>query len=64
MEKHPLRQMWDAGLNVVLGTDDPALFFTSVENEYRIAAEVFGFSEDELRKLAENSLRFGFKSKL
>jgi adenosine deaminase len=56
--------MWDAGLNVVLGTDDPALFFTSVENEYRIAAEVFGFSEDELRKLAENSLRFGFKSKL
>lgn len=62
-EQHPLRRMWDAGLNLVLGTDDPALFFTSVEQEYGRAAEKFGFTETELRRLAANSLEFGFRWK-
>ncbi len=62
-QQHPLRRMWDAGLNVVLGTDDPALFFTSVELEYQRVAERFNFSVEELSKLAANSLEFGFRSK-
>ena len=57
---HPLRQYFDAGLLVTINSDDPAFFGSNVENEYRLAQELQGFTRDELKTLATNSFRASF----
>jgi aminodeoxyfutalosine deaminase len=54
---HPLRRYYDAGALVTLNTDDPAMFQTTLCREYQLAREHFGFTDEELRRLAANSIR-------
>lgn len=61
-EQHPLKTYYDRGLMVTLNTDDPAMFETSLCREYEIAQETFGFTNEQLRELAMNSLRASFLS--
>jgi aminodeoxyfutalosine deaminase len=60
LEDHPLRRLYDAGVPIVLNSDDPAMFRCSLVEEYRLAQRVFGFSEAELRCLAANAFRYSF----
>ena len=60
IEDHPVRRLFDAGVPIVLNSDDPAMFRCSLTGEYRLAAEKFGFTDDELRHLAENGFRYAF----
>lgn len=57
---HPLRRYFDDGLLVTLNSDDPAFFGSDIANEYLLAHTEQGFSRDELRKLAANSMRASF----
>lgn len=57
---HPLRKFFDAGLKVMLGSDDPTFFSTSIGREYAIAQKHFGFSNDELLQLTRNAIEEAF----
>src|ERR1017187_8598527 len=61
LDAHPVRRLFDAGVPITLNTDDPAIFATTLSGEYALAARQFGFSQAELRSIAENGFRYGFR---
>jgi adenosine deaminase/aminodeoxyfutalosine deaminase len=61
---HPLRKYFDAGLLVTLNSDDPAFFGSDLANEFLLAHTEQGFTRDELRQLAANSVRASFLPEL
>jgi aminodeoxyfutalosine deaminase len=58
--EHPVRNYFDQGVMVTLGTDDPAMFATSLSREYQLAQDAFAFTDEHLRELARNSFEASF----
>ena len=52
----PVRVLFEAGIPVALGADDPLLFGRRLVRQYEIARDVHGFSPPELADLARMSL--------
>lgn len=57
---HPARRLFLAGVPLVLNTDDPAMFDTTLARELELARRELGFSEGDLAALRENAFRFAF----
>jgi adenosine deaminase/aminodeoxyfutalosine deaminase len=57
---HPVRNYFDQGIMITLNTDDPAMFHTSMAQEYQIAQQAFGFNDEHLREVARNSFEAAF----
>jgi aminodeoxyfutalosine deaminase len=57
---HPVRNYFDHGLMITLNTDDPAMFNTSLNEEYQLAQSTFRFTNEHLRELARNSFEASF----
>lgn len=60
LSEHPVKRLFDEGLMITLNTDDPSMFQTSLGKEYEMAQQEFGFTEDQLRELARNSIEGSF----
>ena len=55
LDAHPVRRLYDAGVKITINTDDPALFGTSLTEEYELACERFGLPRAEI---AANGLAY------
>ncbi len=60
IEDHPLPRFLRSGLVVTLNSDDPAMFGTSLEREFALAARTFGLGEADILGLGENAIRSAF----
>lgn len=58
--EHPVRRMFDAGCKLTVGTDDPYVLQTTLDREYLLLRDHFGFSDNELMDLMQNSIDFAF----
>jgi aminodeoxyfutalosine deaminase len=59
IEDHPLAALLRHGIPVVLSTDDPAMFHTTLLDEYENASRM-GLNENELFRLAQMSFEHAF----
>jgi adenosine deaminase len=59
LEEHPLPELIRKGVPVTISTDDPAMFHTSLQEEYA-AAHRMGMTEEELAGLVASGFRFAF----
>jgi adenosine deaminase len=64
IENHPIRLARDLGLNFSISTDDPGVFECSMNSEYELVANTFGFTEADFRKIYQNGLEARFQKKL
>ncbi len=53
----PLRTLFEAGVPMALGADDPLLFGARLADQYEIARHHHGFTDAELAELARQSVR-------
>ena len=60
IEDHPIRRYFDEGLMITLNTDDPAMFRTTLCEEYALAQQMFEFNDEHLREIARNSFEASF----
>ncbi|MDH6121549.1 aminodeoxyfutalosine deaminase [Kitasatospora sp. GAS204A] len=60
IEEHPIKRFVDAGLLVTVNSDDPPMFGTDLNTEYRVAAELLGLDEAGVAALAKNSVEASF----
>jgi aminodeoxyfutalosine deaminase len=60
LAQHPVRRYFDQGLMLTLNSDDPAMFRSSLVEEYALVQDAFGFTDEHLRELARNSFEASF----
>jgi adenosine deaminase len=57
---YPLRQLYDAGIPLTLGSDMPSYFKTNLSDEYLAAVEHAGLTIEELQDVALTAVRESF----
>jgi aminodeoxyfutalosine deaminase len=58
LAEHPVKRLYDAGVPIILNTDDPALFGCTLSGEYELVRREFGFTQEQLDGLAKNAFAY------
>jgi adenosine deaminase len=61
IREHPIGQAKELGLSFSVNTDDPGVFECSLESEYALLAQVFGFDDGDFERLYANTLGARFQ---
>ena len=59
-ESHPLRALYEAGVKLTLGSDDPPYFGATIGGEYAVARERFGLEEGALKAITRTAVQGSF----
>lgn len=59
-EEHPVKRYFESGLMVTINSDDPPMFGSNLLEEYCLVEERFGFTLEQMRELAANSVEASF----
>jgi len=57
LRSHPIKRYFDEGLIVFVNTDDPKMFDTSLDKEFRELVNNDMFSKTDIKSLLENAIR-------
>jgi adenosine deaminase len=57
---HRVRRLYDAGVPIVVNTDDPGLLATTLNNEYALLADAFEVTAGDLHHLIDDSFDYAF----
>ncbi len=53
IKEHPIRRLFDAGVRVTVNSDNMTVSGTNVRKELELVKEVFGFTDEEVKRLQE-----------
>lgn len=56
LSKHPIREMGERGLKIMINSDDPPMVKTDLEREYVILYEHMGFQADDFKRFVLNGV--------
>ncbi|MBW3578340.1 MAG: adenosine deaminase [Actinobacteria bacterium] len=60
LDEHPFPQLWHAGADVTINSDDPPLFSTTLTDELRHATRLAGLRPSDLAELQRRAARAAF----
>ena len=60
LDEHPIRELWEAGVNLSVNTDDPGFFHADIIDEYAAAGRLLGLDREGYGRLALNSVEASF----
>jgi aminodeoxyfutalosine deaminase len=60
LDEHPITVFRDAGITLTVNSDDPSMFGTSLNEEYRIAASLLDLDTGGVADLARTAVRTSF----
>lgn len=60
LKNHPIKALFEKGVEVTLNTDDPTPFVCTLDSEWQVALDEIGLSKDDLLKMNQTALKHSF----